>query len=208
MAKKDERGPVRNPTPRRETGLNPRQKAFVSHFIADPDAGQAYVKAGYDVKDEAVAASAGRRLLLNVAVLQAIEEGRLAVMKRQSLDADAVVQRYYALYLQATAEKDWTAACMALRDVAKIGGLFIKHQEGKRQYTQADAERLRKELEEKGFDLVRYGYPVEMMTPAEVAEDVARLEEVKARAERRLAELNLAAGNRRALLNDLGAGSN
>ena len=125
-------------------------------------------------------------------------------LRGQPFDAAVVMSHHLVsdlAYLEALAARDFGAAARCLENLGRHVGCFQKHQEQKRQYTQADVERLRKELEEAGMDFTRRNDPVEHLTDAERAERVASLERKKAEAEERLEKLK-AAGERRDLLGD------
>lgn len=205
MGRKGGGGPERNPTPRVERELSPRQEAFVLALLGGASKIEAVREAGYEVGSDAAARCQAARLLRTASVKVAMERARLKAVERMDRTAEATLLRYHHVYVEAMEAKDFSAAVAALRDIGKAMNLFQAHQKAK--YTQADIPQLQRQLEQAGFDFTRVNDPVEHLTDAERAEQVASLERKKAEAERRLAELK-AAGNRRTLLNGLQPGSN
>ncbi len=69
-------------------GLNLRQRDFVLAYLAEPNAKQAAISAGYA---EGSAEAQGSRLLSNVKVASVIAEGRKQVESKAMLDAEGIV---------------------------------------------------------------------------------------------------------------------
>ena len=157
-SKKPERQTTLEPLPRQSRTLNLKQELFVAEYLLCLDAGEAYKAAGYDVTSDAVAASAGRRLLRNVAVMSAINDAQLERQGRLQLDGDQLVARLHVLYMTAQARGDVTAAVSALREIGKLLGCYERHQNQKR-YTRDDLDRLRTELTAAGFDFSATNFP-------------------------------------------------
>lgn len=68
--------------------LNPRQRAFVLDYLADPNGKKAAISAGYAKGSAEVTAS---KLLSNTKVARAIAEGRKQVESRAMLEAEGIV---------------------------------------------------------------------------------------------------------------------
>lgn len=69
--------------------LTPRQARFVAEYLVDLNATQAAIRAQYSAK---TAAEQAARLLTNVNVKQAIEEGRAKLMQRVELTQEQVLR--------------------------------------------------------------------------------------------------------------------
>lgn len=56
--------------------LTPKQQRFVEEYLIDLNATKAYIRAGYTVKSEDVAAATAYKLLRDAKVQEAIQEAR------------------------------------------------------------------------------------------------------------------------------------
>jgi phage terminase small subunit len=72
--------------------LTDKQEAFIREYMIDLNATQAYLRAGYKVK-ESTARANGSRLLTNANVLARIQELQAERAKKLELDADWVLRR-------------------------------------------------------------------------------------------------------------------
>ncbi len=75
--------------------MTPKQQRFVEEYLKDPNATQAAIKAGYSPTNADVT---GPRMLGNVGVAAAINEGQAARSERTKIDADWVLERLSRLY--------------------------------------------------------------------------------------------------------------
>lgn len=71
--------------------LTPKQKKFCDEYLIDFNATQAYMRAGYAVKDDTVAAQNASRLLRNAKVIKYIEQRKKARTKRIEVSQDKVI---------------------------------------------------------------------------------------------------------------------
>src|SRR5262245_4369549 len=86
--------------------------------------------------------------------------GRSARMERLELDADWVVQRFRLVYLYAMQDRDYSAAIRALENIGKFLGIFEQHNRQKRkELTPEECDRLKAELETRGYDFSRRNFP-------------------------------------------------
>ena len=69
--------------------LTPKQRAFIAEYLIDINATQAAIRAGYSKRTAMVQAS---RLLKNVKVAAAVEQGRAERMERTEIDQDWVIR--------------------------------------------------------------------------------------------------------------------
>lgn len=145
-------------TPIKDTTGNIRHDLFAAEYLVDFDAGAAYVRCGYEVKDKDTAQSAGRRLLRNVRVQEVIESWKLERIKKVGSDADKTILRLQLVYLRAMECEDFTAAINALDKLCRHYGCYEKHNAQKR-YTRDDLERLKTELEAAGMDFTAANMP-------------------------------------------------
>lgn len=76
-------------TPVKERPLTPRQARFVAEYLIDLNASAAALRAGYSPK---TAPSQGQRLLKNVEVAAAIQDGKDARAKRTEITQDRVIE--------------------------------------------------------------------------------------------------------------------
>lgn len=73
--------------------LTPKQQRFVEEYLIDLNATQAYIRAGYAVKNEDTAAATASKLLRNAKVQEAIQEAQNKRSERVQIDADYVLRR-------------------------------------------------------------------------------------------------------------------
>ncbi len=135
--------------------LNPKQARFISEYPKDCNGTQAAIRAGYSPK---TAQEQSSRLLSNVKVREAIDKALRERAERVEIDADWVVVNFRNLYLEALAAKDYSAAARCLENLGKHAGIFERHQNQKRQYTQDDVAKLKAELEAAGMDFRRANF--------------------------------------------------
>ncbi len=156
------RSPRANPKPRgtpvKGTTGNIRHDLFAAEYLVDFDAGAAYARCGYEVKDDDNAQSAGRRLLRNVRVQEVIEAWKLERIKKVGSDADKTILRLQLVYLRAMETDDLATAISALDKLCRHYGCYEKHNTQKR-YSRDDLERLRTELEAAGMDFRAVNFP-------------------------------------------------
>ena len=91
--------------------LTPRQQRFVAEYLVDLNATQAALRAGYT---ETAARVTGPRLLSNVAVCAAIEEGRARLAGKLEVTQERIVQEYARIaFAKLTDAVRWTEEAMA-----------------------------------------------------------------------------------------------
>ena len=73
--------------------LTPKQQRFVEEYLIDLNATQAYIRAGYAVKNDETASVMASRLLGNDKVQTIIQEALKARQERTKIDADYVLKR-------------------------------------------------------------------------------------------------------------------
>lgn len=71
--------------------LTPKQQRFVEEYLTDLNATQAYIRAGYQVKNEDTAAVMASRLLRNDKVQEAIKIARAEISERTKITQDKVL---------------------------------------------------------------------------------------------------------------------
>ncbi len=71
--------------------LTPKQQRFVEEYLIDLNATQAYIRAGYAVKSEDVAAATASKLLRNAKVQKAIQEAQNKLSERTEITQDYVL---------------------------------------------------------------------------------------------------------------------
>ncbi len=132
--------------------LNEKQKIFVREYLTDMNGTQAAIRAGYSQRNADKIAS---QLLGKTRVREEIDKAQCERAERLNLDADWVVRNFRNLYIEALAEKDFSTAARCLENLGKHLGIFERHNHQKQKYTQADAEKLKRDLEEAGFNFER-----------------------------------------------------
>jgi phage terminase small subunit len=75
--------------------LNAKQQAFVQEYLISRNGSQAYIRAGYRVKNADVAKSAAARLLTNVNVAAAVAQGQKAAQERAEIKLDDVIKQLW-----------------------------------------------------------------------------------------------------------------
>lgn len=109
--------------------LTPKQEMFVKEYLVDLNATQAYLRAGYNVKSEDVAAVNAKRLLSNAKIEYAIQEAMNKRTERTEITADAVLQRW------------WDIATADPNEIIHLRRVCCRHCYGKEyQYQWRDAE--------------------------------------------------------------------
>ncbi|HFF4576210.1 TPA: terminase small subunit, partial [Acinetobacter baumannii] len=73
--------------------LRGRQQRFVNEYLIDRNGARAYIRAGYKVKNEDVAAVMASRLLRDDKVKKAIEAGEAELAERNKITQDKVLNR-------------------------------------------------------------------------------------------------------------------
>lgn len=139
--------------PRQETDLNAMQERFVTEYMIDRDPGAAYLRAGYQVAEPTAANINGRRLLRDSRVMSLINNLEISRIDKTKLDAENTVLRLWHLYMEALRQNELTVAGKMLTELAKIQGIYEKHNKQKRAYSMEDIERLKTELKQSGFDI-------------------------------------------------------
>lgn len=81
-------------TAKEAVALTARQSRFVDEYLLEPNATQAYIKAGYSANGANTAAA---RLLANVRIQTAIQERMNERSQRTQVDADYVLHRLHAI---------------------------------------------------------------------------------------------------------------
>lgn len=138
--------------------LTDKQAAFVAEYLTDMNGAGAYRRAGYTAASDQVAASCAHKLLRNAEIADAIDRAQCARMADLALDADWVVERFRLVYLRAAQDRDHGAALKALENIGRYLGLYERHPR-QRYLTPEDADRLRAELEARGFCFERANAP-------------------------------------------------
>jgi phage terminase small subunit len=87
--------------------LTDKQARFVSEYLKDMNATQAYKRAGYQVKSDEVAGASARRMLRNVTVRTAIKEEQKIIREKNRISTGWVLDRL----------KDNVERCMQLEPV-------------------------------------------------------------------------------------------
>lgn len=104
--------------------LNPKRERFVHEYVAEPNATQAAINAGYS---EASAYSQGHDLLKNPEVATAIHQKREAILSKLDITAERVLEELALLAFydpadvaMATDEKGEPIEIRAPRDIARL----------------------------------------------------------------------------------------
>lgn len=77
--------------------LTAKQKRFSDEFLVDMNATQAYKRAGYSAKSDAIAGVEGHKLLKNPKIAAYIAERQKAREQRTEITQDMVLQRWWAI---------------------------------------------------------------------------------------------------------------
>lgn len=77
--------------------LRGRQQRFVNEYLIDRNGARAYIRAGYKVKNEGVAAVMASRLLRDDKVKKAIEAGEAELAERNKITQDKVLNRLWEM---------------------------------------------------------------------------------------------------------------
>jgi len=101
--------------------LNERQELFCRYYVRRPVGAEAARAAGYEPGSAAVQAS---RLLDRPDILDRIERMRADVARRHCRDADTILAKLEAVYVQAVEVHQFYAAAHVLTLQARIAGLL------------------------------------------------------------------------------------
>ena len=92
--------------------LTQKQRLFADEYIKSGNATQAYIKAGYNVKTDGVAASAAIRMLRNVKVKSYIDAKMAEIESHKIADAKEVLE----FYTRVLREEETEEVAMATKD--------------------------------------------------------------------------------------------
>src|SRR5678816_2513533 len=92
-------------------------------------------------------------------VRREVDRLRAERSERLGIDADEVVRRFDDLYYEALVVGDLPTAARCTEALAKCVGAFGKHQRQKRPVTPEEVERIKAELEMRGFNFERTNAP-------------------------------------------------
>jgi len=145
--------------------LNAKQELFVREYLVDMSPADAYLRAGYEVASREVAWKAANRLMKNVEVLRAIDDAQCERMDRLDLTADWVVARFHREYLEASRDRNHSAAIKALENIARYLGIYERDPRQK-YVSPEDVERIKSELEARGVSFERVNAPPHLKHPA------------------------------------------
>lgn len=101
--------------------MNDKQTLFVQEYLIDLNATQAAIRAGYSAKS---AASQGERLLRNVEIAKAVEEGMRERGERTQTSADWVIRELVDNHTTAKAKGDIGQSTRCLELIGKHHGAF------------------------------------------------------------------------------------
>lgn len=82
----------------KEKGLTAKQELFCKEYIIDLNATQAYIRAGYKVKDEKSAGVLGHKMLKNVNIAQKVDELKAQREQKLNIDAEWVLKEAVEVY--------------------------------------------------------------------------------------------------------------
>lgn len=105
--------------PENGAGLSLRREAFCRAYVLDPNATRAAGTAGYAAPS---ARSQGSRLLTNVDIQNRIHDLRVELARRHAIDADVLIGKLEAVYLQAFEHYQMHACVRAVALQAQLAG--------------------------------------------------------------------------------------
>ena len=149
---------MHKPSSKLSKKLNDRQERLGLVAVKDFDRVRAYRAAGYSGTTDEVAATEACRLLKNPHVHVVILREKAKIAARLGFDAQTTLQHFVVIYMEAMKALDYRGAVMALDKIAKHYGLYEKHNQQLKCYVEEDAEKLRTELEQAGFDFERAAF--------------------------------------------------
>lgn len=124
------------------TNLRPKQQRFIDEYLIDLNATQAAIRAGYSEK---TACSIGEENLRKPDIKQAIQERMAARSKNTEVTQEWVVKALKKNYLEASADKEFSAVNKSLELLGKHVGMFNKIEvEGNIVYTKIYREIIEK----------------------------------------------------------------
>lgn len=152
--------------PRRETDLTPQQELFVAEYLTDFDRDRALKAAGYHPTTPESSAAMSSRLLASVKIRAFLWEKKAEIVAERKLDAVKWLAQLQLVAMEAYENQDWAGAVAALREIGKYGGWYEKDNRQKH-FTAEDADKLRADLEARGFDFRRANAPTVLVNDAE-----------------------------------------
>ena len=124
------------------TNLRPKQQRFIEEYLIDLNATQAAIRAGYSEK---TACSIGEENLRKPDIKQAIQERMAARSQNTEVTQEWVVKALKKNYLEASADKEFSAVNKSLELLGKHVGMFNKIEvEGNIVYTKIYREIIEK----------------------------------------------------------------
>ena len=109
--------------------FTPRQQRFIEEYLADLNATQAAIRAGYSAR---TAADIGRQLLRKTPVARAIQSAQAKRSERLEITVDSITNRLMNIADKAEGMSMPAALSVArqsLMDIAKLNGLVIESHE-------------------------------------------------------------------------------
>lgn len=98
--------------------LTPRQQRFVAEYVADPNATQAAIRAGYSPK---TAYSIGHENLRKPEIEAAIDGAREELAERAGIEQDRVMEEFRRLAFSDLRDAvEWSGKSMTIRDSAEL----------------------------------------------------------------------------------------
>lgn len=98
--------------------LTPRQQRFVAEYLADPNATQAAIRAGYSPK---TAYSIGHENLKKPEILSAVEEAREELAERVGIGHDRVMEEFRRLAFSDLRDAvEWSGKTMTIRNSSEL----------------------------------------------------------------------------------------
>lgn len=104
-------------------GLTPKQKRFCEEYLIDLNATQAYIRAGYSVKNENSAAASATELLRNPKIKAHIAGLRQKQQKRTEITADKVIAELaHIAFARMSNVVSVNRSVVEIKDFDKLGG--------------------------------------------------------------------------------------
>ena len=142
-----------------------RQERFILEYLRDFDSLRALRAAGYTFKNDASGYAQASHLLNLHHIAIRVAERKAQIAEKLGLDAEGCLRYLKLVVLEALSARDWHAAIAALREIGRLYGAYDKDntQRFGKILSPEECERLKAELEMRGWDFSRRNFPAHLV---------------------------------------------
>lgn len=146
--------------------LSDRRERFVQRYLVDFDRLAALRDAGYEFATDDIGNTMASRMLSCVKVRAYMMKLKAEYASAYKMDAVMWLNHLRLVAMDAYEDGKWSEAVGALREIGKHLGCYLADNRQKH-FTAEDADKLRADLEARGFDFARRNAPPTLVNDAE-----------------------------------------